>query len=156
MRTTFSNRALMLTALVLTLAAAPAARAHDWNDSAIGWKGYDEGLAQAKKDKKPICLVFFTEWCPHCKNFSGVFHDDKVVETSKKFVMIKLDKDKNPDVSKKYAPDGEYIPRTYFLSPDGKLAEDVHAPRDQYKYFYNEKDPQSVLGGMELALQKLK
>ena len=152
-----ANRALtMVTALVLMLAAAPAARAHDWNDAAIAWKGYDEGLAQAKKDKKPICLVFFTEWCPHCKNFSGVFHDDKVVETSKKFVMIKLDKDKNAEISKKYSPDGEYIPRTFFLSPDGKLAEDVHAPRDQYKYFYNERDPQSVLGGMELALQKLK
>jgi len=148
---------VLLTALVLALAAAPAARAGgDWNDAKIGWKSYDEGVALAKKEKKPICLVFFTEWCPHCQNYSAVFHDDKVIETSKKFVMIRLDKDKNQEVSKKYAPDGEYIPRTYFLASDGTLSQDIHAPRDKFMYFYDEKDPKSVLTGMELALQKLK
>src|SRR5262249_36106763 len=91
--------------MVLLLTAAPAARAGgDWNEAGVAWKGYDEGVALAKKEKKPICLIFFTEWCPHCKNYSGVFHDDKVVETSKKFVMIRLDKDKNQEVSKKFAP----------------------------------------------------
>jgi len=147
---------VLLTALVLALAAAPAARAGgDWNDGKIGWKGYDEGVALAKKEKKPICLVFFTEWCPHCQNYSAVFHDDKVIETSKKFVMIRLDKDKNQEVSKKYAPDGEYIPRTYFLSSDGVLDPELAAKRDRYRYFYNESDPNDVLGAMDSALAKL-
>jgi thiol-disulfide isomerase/thioredoxin len=128
----------------------------DWNDAQIAWQPYEKGLEVAKSDKKPVCLVFYTEWCPHCRSYSGVFHDGKVVEQAKRFVMIRLDKDKNADISKKYAPDGEYIPRTYFLSSAGTLDPEIHAARDQYKYFYDEHDAASVLGGMETALKKLK
>jgi thiol-disulfide isomerase/thioredoxin len=156
MRPTFA-RLPMITALLLLLAVAPAARAGgDWNDANVAWKSYDDGVALAKKEKKPICLVFYTEWCPHCANYSGVFHDPKVVDTSKKFVMVRLDKDKNADLSKKYAPDGEYIPRTYFLQPDGTLVADIKTSRPKYVYFYDEKNPSDVLGAMEVALQKIK
>src|SRR5437867_53870 len=143
--------ALLTAALALTLRVATAHAGGDWNDAQVSWQPFEQGLAAAKKEKKPVCLVFYTEWCPHCGNYSAVFHDPKVVAESKKFVMIRLDKDKNAEVSKKYAPDGEYIPRTYFLSSDGALDADIHAPRDQYKYFYDEKDPASVLGGMTTA-----
>ena len=143
-------------AVAVLLGAAVAANAHDWNDGQVAWKDYEGGLAAAKKEKKPVCLVFYTEWCPHCGNFSHVFHDPKVVERSKELVMVRLDKDKNAELSKQYAPDGEYIPRTFFLGPDGKLASDIHAPREKYLYFYDEKDPASVLAGMDEALKKLK
>jgi thiol-disulfide isomerase/thioredoxin len=138
---------LLAGALGSMIVAAPrAARAGgDWNDSGVAWQPYEEGLAKAKKENKPVCLIFFTEWCPHCKNYSGVFHDPKVVEKSKSFVMIRLDKDKNKELSAKYAPDGQYIPRTYFLSSSGQLDPDIHAARDKYKYFYDEKNPASAL-----------
>jgi thiol-disulfide isomerase/thioredoxin len=134
----------------------PAVAGGDWNDKGIAWQPYEDGLKAASEHKKPICLIFYTEWCPHCTNYSGVFHDAKVVEKSKSFVMIRVDKDKNKDLSKKFAPDGEYIPRTYFLSPAGALDPELHAPRDQYRYFYHERDPASLLAGMEAALKKLK
>jgi thiol-disulfide isomerase/thioredoxin len=144
-------------ALALTLTGAATARAGgNWNDAGIGWVDYEKGLAEAKKSEKPICLVFFTEWCPHCTNYSKVFHDPKVVEASKKFVMIRLDKDKNAELSKKFAPDGEYIPRTYFLGSDGALDPELKAPRDRFVYFYDENNPASVLAGMEAAQKKLK
>ncbi|MCC6848689.1 MAG: thioredoxin family protein [Deltaproteobacteria bacterium] len=147
----------MAVLLATSIAAAPpAAAGGDWNDAKVGWQPYDAGIAAAKKDKKPVLLVFFTEWCPHCTNYSKVFHDDRVVERSKKFVMIRLDKDKNAELSKKYAPDGEYIPRTYFLSSDGALDAALTAPRDQYKYFYDEHDPAQLLAGMDAAIKKLK
>jgi hypothetical protein len=128
----------------------------NWNDGQISWQEYDKGLAAAKAAKKPVCLVVYTEWCPHCSNYSNVFHDSKVVEQSKKFVMVRVDKDKNAEISKKYAPDGEYIPRTYFLSSAGTLDPEIHAPREKYKYFYDERNPASVLAGMDTALKKLK
>jgi protein-disulfide reductase (glutathione) len=128
--------------LALALAGAPVAHAGgDWNDAAIAWQDYDKGLAAAKEAKKPICLVFFTEWCPHCTNYSKVFHDPKVVAASKQFVMIRLDKDKNVELSKKYAPDGQYIPRTFFLRADGTLDPELKAPRDRFVYFYDENNP---------------
>ena len=147
---------LLLLALATLFAAVPVRAGGDWNDQAIGWQPYEAGLARAKKEKKPVCLVFFTEWCPHCTNYSKVFHDPAVVAKAKDFVMIRLDKDQNAELSGKYAPDGQYIPRTFFLSSAGVLEPELHAPRDQYKYFYDEGDPKSVLAGMDAALAKLK
>jgi protein-disulfide reductase (glutathione) len=142
--------------VAVALVATPAFAGGDWNDSGIAWQSYEKGLAEAKAEKKPICLIFYTDWCPHCANYSKVFHDPKVVEESKKFVMIRLNKDKNKELSSKYSPDGQYIPRTYFLSSDGTLDPSLHAPRDKYQYFYDEHSPASVLAGMESALKKLK
>ena len=154
--TTLPRRATFaLLALALTLGPTAARAGGDWNDAAVGWQPYEAGLALAKKEKKPVCLIFFTEWCPHCANYSNVFHDPAVVAKAKDFVMIRLDKDKNAELSKKFAPDGQYIPRTFFLSSAGELEPTLHAPRDQYKYFYNESDPKSLLAGMDAALAKL-
>jgi thiol:disulfide interchange protein len=148
----------ILAGLVL-LAALSAARAHaagDWNDSGVNWRPYSEGIAEAKKQKKPVCLIFYTDWCPHCKNYSSVFHDPKVVEESKNFVMIRLNADQEKELAKQYSGDGGYIPRTFFLTPEGKLDTSIHAPRDKYMYFYDEKDPASVLAAMAEAKKKTK
>ena len=148
--------AALLMAAVFLVATPPASAGGDWNDTTIQWQPYEQGLAAAKKDQKPIVLIVFTEWCPHCTNYSKLFHDDKVIAQTKRFVMIRLDKDKNAELSKKFAPDGEYIPRTYFLSSAGTLDADLHAPRAEYKYFYDERDPAQLLAGMDAALKKLK
>jgi tetratricopeptide (TPR) repeat protein/thiol-disulfide isomerase/thioredoxin len=135
---------------------SPAAAAgHDWNDAEIAWRSYEAGLEEARAQKKPILLVFFTEWCPHCQNYQRVFHDPRVVEAARDFVMIRIDRDRSPAVSARYAPDGDYIPRTLFLSPDGKLDTSIHAPRDQYLYFYAENEPASLLAGVAQAREKL-
>jgi protein-disulfide reductase (glutathione) len=147
---------LWLLACVAIAAARPAWAGGDWNDAQIQWQPYEDGLATAKKAKKPVCLIFYTDWCPHCKNYSGVFHDPKVVEQAKKFVMIRLNGDQSKELSQQYAPDGQYIPRTFFLSSDGTLAPEIRQPRDQFKYFYDEKSPAGILAGMDDALTKLK
>lgn len=154
--TTLPLRAtLALAALTLGLSTRPAAAGGDWNDGGVAWQPYDTGLALAKKEKKPICLVFFTQWCPHCTNYAKVFHDPGIVTKAKQFVMIRLDKDQHPELSEKYAPDGQYIPRTFFLSSAGELEPAISAPRDKYKYFYDESNPAGLLGGMDAALAKL-
>ncbi len=142
--------------LATVAVATPARAGGDWNDKGIRWQPFAAGVEAAKKEKKPICLVIYTEWCPHCTKYSAVFHDPAVVEKSKRFVMVRADKDKNAELSKKFAPDGEYIPRTYFLSSAGTFEPSISAPRDKYRYFYDESDPKSVLAGMDQALAKLK
>lgn len=144
----------LIAALALALSLATAHAGGDWNDKGIGWQGFDAGLAKAKQEKRPIMLVLFTEWCPHCTNYSKLFQDPKIVEKSRQFVMVRVDKDKQPEVSKRHAPDGEYIPRTYFLSSDGVLDPAIAAKRDRYRYFYNESDPNDVLAAMDSALAK--
>ena len=150
-----TRRTLLLIAVLAMLAPALARAGGDWNDTGVAWQPYEAGLALAKKEKKPVLLIFYTEWCPHCTNYSKVFHDPRVVEKAKQFVMIRLDKDKNTEVSDRYVPDGNYIPRTFFLSSAGELDPSLSAPREKYKYFYDESSPDGILAGMQAALAKL-
>ena len=143
-------------ALLVAAAATEHAAGEDWNDAGVKWMGYPEGMQAAKEGGKPVCLIFYTSWCPHCANYSKVFKDPRLVEKSKRFVMIRLDKDKNQQLSAQYKPDGEYIPRTYFLSPQGQLDESLTADRPQYKYFYDESKADGLLAGMDRALAKFK
>jgi thiol:disulfide interchange protein len=145
----------VMAALAWSSATIALAASQDWNDAQIKWTGYETGLADAKKSGKPICLIFYTTWCPHCTTYSTLFNDPRVVEKSKSFVMIRLDKDQNAELSKKYAPDGEYIPRTYFLDAKGELDDSLTENRPQYKYFYDTQNPASLLAGMDRALGKI-
>lgn len=146
---------IAIIAAIVALSRTSFAGVEDWNDANIRWMSYEDGLAAAKKNHRPICLIFYTTWCPHCTNYSKVFSNPEVVKKSKSFVMIRLDKDKNRELSVKYSPDGEYIPRTYFLSSDGQLDASLSEQRPQYKYFYSESDPASILAGMDRALKTL-
>ena len=134
----------------------PAVQGEEWNPKAIEWLGFDDGLEKAKKLKKPICLVLFATWCQHCRNYSKVFNDPRLVLRAKDFVMVRVDADQDSDLAKRFSKDGGYIPRTFFLSPDGTPDYDIHAPRPQYAYFFDEKNPASLLAGMEEATRKLR
>jgi hypothetical protein len=135
--------------------ASTAPGAETWNAAQIEWLPFEAGLERAKSLKKPICLVIYTTWCPHCKNYSRVFDDPRVVERARDFVMIRIDADKEPEFANLYVKDGGYIPRTFFLLPDGTPDFNITAGRDKFRYFYNEQNPAGLLGGMADALLKL-
>ena len=132
----------------------PMPHHEEWNGDQIAWRRYDEGIREAKAENKPILLVVYTTWCPHCRNYSQVFSSPDVVAKARDFVMIRIDADASPAVSRRFAPDGEYIPRTFFLSPDGMLAADLHPARPRFKYFYDERTPADLLAGMASALRR--
>jgi glutaredoxin len=148
------SSAIAVAALLLCGLPTDALAGGDWNDAAVEWRGYEAGLAEAKESGKPVCLILYTDWCPHCAKFSALFHDKAVVEEAKKFVTIRLNKEEHPAISAKYAPDGEYIPRTFFLSPAGDLDPDIHEQREKYLYFYSTAAPAGLLRGMTEALKK--
>lgn len=125
----------------------------DWNDGGVNWRAYEAGLAEARAAGKPVVLIFYTDWCPHCHNYSRVFHDPEVVRLARSFVMIRVERDAHRDISARYALDGEYIPRTYFLSPDGVLLPGLDSGREQYRYYLDEQDPSELTSRMEEALE---
>jgi len=132
------------------LASAPS----DWNVREVAWLPYEAGLAAGKAERKPIVLVFYTDWCPHCHNYSRLFHDPEVVRLSRQFVMIRVERDGHREISARYALDGEYIPRTFFLSPDGAVASDLTSDNQDFLYFLDEHDPTELIALMELALER--
>jgi protein-disulfide reductase (glutathione) len=123
----------------------------DWNLEQITWWPYGPGMLQAEKTQKPIVLVFFVDWCPHCHHYSRVFHDARLVKAARDFVMIRVDRDLNPDISRQYDLDGDYIPRTLFMHADGELMRDLHTGRDEYRHFLDEYEPHETLSLMARA-----
>ena len=133
-------------------AAAPTAEDAEWNGDEIRWLDYDTGLARARAEGKPICLVLHAAWCPHCHTYARVFSDPRVVAESRRLVMVRVDVDHHADVASRFALDGTYVPRTYFLRSDGTLLDRIDARRARYRYFFDERDPASILAGMAAAL----
>lgn len=125
-----------------------------WNAAQVHWESYEAGLARAKAERKPVCLVFYADWCEPCKKFSHVFEDPRVIARAKDFVMVRVNADEREDLNKKFRVGGRSIPRTYFLTQDGVLMTGAHAPRLCSRYGYDHEDPASLLAGMGLA-QKL-
>ncbi len=122
-----------------------------WNPNGIDWKPFDEGLALAKAENKHVCLVVFTTWCPHCKNYSHVFADPRLVERAKDFVMVRVDADANDTVSRRYRPDGGYVPRTFILDSDGNVVPTADSGHAKYKYFFDEKHADELLRAMAIV-----
>jgi thiol:disulfide interchange protein len=134
--------------------AAPAAAVGagvTWGEPNVAWRAPAEGLAEAKRTGKPVLLVLFTTWCSHCKNYQRIFADPRIAERAKSFVMIRADADKEEALATRYAPDGGYIPRTFFLKPDGTLLADIRANTGKFGYFFDENRAEPLLAAMERA-----
>ncbi len=120
----------------------------------IAWKGYKEGLAQAKREGKPAIIIFYSESCSACKRYKGILQDKRVVDASASFVMIRVNTRRQPKLSEKYLFDGRYVPRTFAVFPDGKIMHHLY-PSKRYKYFI-ELEPDNLLSLMQKAQAEIK
>lgn len=104
-----------LISIIFLLLPSFACAAINWNDQAVKWYGYDDGVAAAKRENKPILLVVYADWCGVCKRYSTMFADPAVVGNSRNVVLIRLNQDTDGKYLSKYSLDGKYVPRTYIL-----------------------------------------
>ncbi len=127
------------------------AEAHGFGEK-IPWEPFEGALAHAKTDGIPVMLVVHASWCKRCKELKPAFSDPEIEELSQRFVMVNADQDLEPKVLD-YAPDGDYIPRVVFLSPEG--IEDLtltNEARQRHKFFYTPGD--DLAGVMRKALSR--
>jgi protein-disulfide reductase (glutathione) len=94
------------------------------------------------------------DWCPHCRNYSHVFEDPRIVARARQMEMVRVNVDHEPDVANRFQLDGTYVPRTYFVAADGTPINEIDAHRPRYRYFYDERDPGSLLAAMDAALAR--
>jgi len=90
--------------LSAALAGLPARAAADFNTS-IGWRGFEDGLALARAQSKPIFMVVHADWCPACKRYAPTFREAAVVAKLRSFVPVLVDAD-NDRAEKRFRPDG--------------------------------------------------
>jgi thiol:disulfide interchange protein len=87
---------------------------------------YETALATAKKEGKPIILVFSATWCPPCQSMKkSVYPSAEVKPLHDKFVWAYLDVDDaaNAKVAEKFGVNG--IPHIQFLNSGGKDVDKV-------------------------------
>lgn len=126
-----------------------------WNDE-IAWVTLDQGLKLAKEQRKPVFVLIHKTWCHACQNLKKTFAKAKLIQDlSKNFVMVNCEDDEEP-WEEEYAPNGDkYIPRLFFVDPDGTVLKDVKNPKvefDQYPYYYS--NPAPIITVMKQVMKK--
>ncbi len=101
-------------------------------DGALTWRGFDDGIAEAKKTKKKVLIDVYTDWCSWCKVMdSKTYADKNVIEyLSKYYVLIKLNAESAKKLTYKNKQHTEQelaaafgitgYPSTLFLKSDGE------------------------------------
>ncbi|MCS6898508.1 MAG: thioredoxin family protein [Myxococcales bacterium] len=108
-----------------------------WDDK-IHWSSWEEGLKLARESNKPIFLLVYADWCPHCRNLKAVFADSEIEQLAGRMVMIRQDADDEGAswLSAKVGAYGGYVPRIFFLSPDGTVRPEITSQNPKFPYFY--------------------
>lgn len=104
--------------------------------------GYQQGLAEAMQQGKPLLLFFTASWCDYCHQMADeALLDPKVVRLGRQFVCVRVDADAEPGVCHQF--DVPAYPTLLFLSPRGVPLERVVGKRAGHE----------VLMAMQAALQ---
>jgi len=133
-------------------AAKGKANAMQWDDS-IPWKTWEEGSKLAQASKKPIFLLVYADWCPHCRNLKAVFADPEVQKLTEGMVMIRQDADDEGAswLTAKVGSYGGYVPRIFFLSPDGAVRPEITSNNPKFPYFYTPEGIAALKASMKRA-----
>ncbi|KAL0280420.1 UNVERIFIED_CONTAM: hypothetical protein PYX00_001715 [Menopon gallinae] len=91
-------------------------------------KSLNSGVSQMRATRRPGMVVIYKSWCPVCEELKTVFLSSREID--------RLNEAEPTDAA--FAPDGDYVPRIFFLAPTGQIIYDVvnRQGDGKYKYFY--------------------
>lgn len=129
---TYKVFVLFFSMFLLTNAEAETPpQALNWNGGEISWNDLKSGVPAATRSGKTVMMVFYTSWCTSCGQYRSLFKDKRIVEASRNLVMILIDAEEDKMANGAFSPDGTYVPRTIFLTPEGDVRTDLVGKTDQ-------------------------
>ncbi len=115
--------------------------AENWNYPSIPWRTYEDGMQEMAESNKPAVLVLQADWCLVCRNYQRLFDDPEVEKWANEYIFILGDVESQPELQRRYNVDGDYIPRTFVLDPDGGLRTDVSGSHERQRFFVDPYKP---------------
>ncbi|HEX8238096.1 MAG TPA: thioredoxin family protein [Abditibacteriaceae bacterium] len=102
------------------LQAAPRTSPNPVASRRIRWQSsWGAAIREAKRTGKPIFVDFYATWCGPCKLLDRhVYTNRKIVDASRKWVMLKVDAERNTQLAQ--ANKVTAFPTLIFYSPTGK------------------------------------
>lgn len=124
-----------------------------WGDK-IQWMSLTDGLQRAKREGRMAIVVVSKERCAACNQLKKRFREShEIHKLSNNFIMIRVASD---EVSSniKYKPDGNYVPRVFFLDTEGQVMKDVIRDTNVRKWKYNYATEDQLLANMKRLLRE--
>lgn len=98
------------------------------------YKSYDEGLAVALEQNKPMLVYFWAIWCQYCEKLHTSVYPDKEVSRllSEKFVLVAVDLNENKKDVQRFSV--QYPPHLIFLTPQSEIIMRIpgYIPKDDF------------------------
>jgi len=112
--------ALLPAIIVLSAPAKPAPKAKA-PPPAIAWRSsFATALQEARRLNKPIMVDLWATWCSPCRAMDErTYPQTAVVRESRKWVPVKVDIDKQPEIAARYGL--KMPPMVVFLRADGTV-----------------------------------
>ncbi|WP_208427459.1 MULTISPECIES: thioredoxin family protein [Salinibacter] len=124
-----AGRAALL-ALVFLMVVAPATWAQDSAED-LDWRPFEEALATAQKQEKPVLVDVWAPWCGWCHRMKNEIYPAFREELGGRLVLTRLNRDDNDDhvryrgeqftplrLAQKLGVAG--VPAVVFLAPNGQ------------------------------------
>ena len=125
----------------------------NWPKS-VKWVSFSEGQSLAASSQKPMMVLVYASWCKQCKALAKAMSSPEFVKASAAFVMVLTDHDDKTQGLTYYTPNLTYVPRIFFMQPNGELWVELQSGNTRYPYFYQPKNLSSLLTNMRTSLAR--
>ena len=132
--------------------AAPKKQEIKWPAS-IEWVSFTDGQSNAALTGKPMLVLVYAHWCTQCVRLSKSMLNKDFEELSKNFIMVLVDQDKAQEMLDHYFPKMTYVPRIFFMKPDGEFWTELKSKNARYPYFYPSSDMTELMSNMNVSLK---